>query len=156
MTPAPPPPPNQPPSGGETIPVGPPGDVKAPITPDEFAKNQIQTLLKEFCIAHEELNPEGVQRTYPTVNMQALRNQLNKSQYKSVRCNVGDAIKFDLLDAAGGKAKVEADLTRVYEHTVNKPKTDEQTATMSLSRPSGRGTWQIDSATYRPKPKKDK
>ena len=124
------------------------------ITPEQFAKNQIQTLLKEFCVAHEELSPEGVQRTFPTVNMQALRNQLNKSQYKSVRCSVADPLKFDSLDAAGGKAKIEADLTRVYEHTVDKPKTDEQIATMMLSRPSGRGTWQIDSATYKPKPKK--
>jgi hypothetical protein len=146
--------PSHPPSGGDPPPIGPPGDVKEVVTPEQFAKNQIQTLLKEYCVAHEELNPEGVQRTYPTVNMQALRNQLNKSQYKSVRCSVADPIKFDILDAAGGKAQIEADVTRVYEHTVDKPRTDEQIATMMLSRPSGRGTWQIDSAKYRPKPKK--
>jgi hypothetical protein len=95
-----------------------------------------------------------VQRTFPGINMAALRMQLNKSMYKSVRCTVADPLVFLSLDPGAGTAKIDAELKRVWEHTVTKTETTEQIATMTVSRPSGRGSWQIDTASYRPKPKK--
>jgi len=135
-------------------PLSPPPDkpVEPVITPEQFAKNQIQTLLKEFCAAHDALDPDAVQRLYPTAKMDAWRMQLNKSMYKSVRCTVKDPPEYLSLDTSKGTAKIEAELTRIWEHTVNKPETTVHIATMTLSRPSERARWQIDAATFRLKP----
>ena len=68
--------------------------------------------------------------------MEALKVQLNTSKYRSVQCKFGDPV-FVSLDAAGGKAKMQAPLKRVYEHTIltEKPQTDELMATITLVRP---------------------
>ena len=111
-------------------------------------------MLKEYCAAHEALDPAGVQRLYPKVNMSALQIQLNKSKYRSVQCKFGEP-EFVSLDAAAGSARIQAEVKRIYEHTAAKdePQTDEQIAAMTLSRPSLRSPWFIETVTYRPKPK---
>ena len=83
--------------------------------------------------------------------MEALKVQLNASN--TDRCSASSAIVFVSLDAAGGKAKVQAPLKRVYEHTIltEKPQTDELIATIMFVRPGLRSPWQIDAATYKPK-----
>jgi hypothetical protein len=137
--------------------VPPPADgkpVAPPPTDEEFAKRMIQNVLKEYCAAHEALDPAAVQRLYPKVNMSALLIQLNRSKYKSVQCKFADP-EFLALDPAAGTAKVQAEVKRIYEHTAVKdaPQTDEQIAVMTLSRPSLRSPWFIDAVTYRAKPK---
>ena len=49
--------------------------------------------------------------------MAALRIQLNKSKYKSVQCKFSDP-EFVSLDPAAGIGKVQAEVKRIYEHTV--------------------------------------
>jgi len=128
--------------------------VPVPISDKEFAKGAIKSVLKEYCDAYEALDPAAVQRVYPKVNTDALKIQLNTSKYKSVQCKFGDPV-FVSLDPVAGKATVQAEVKRVYEHTIltQKPQTDELTATMTLFRSALRSPWQIDTATYRPKPK---
>jgi hypothetical protein len=123
-----------------------------PPTDEEFAKGKIQETLKAYCDAEEALDPAAIQRLYPKVNMEALKVQLNASKYRSVQCKFGDPV-FVSLDAPGGKAKVQAPLKRIYEHTIltEKPQTDELIATITLVRPGPRSPWQIDAATYKPK-----
>jgi hypothetical protein len=83
--------------------------------------------------------------------MSALTIQLNTSKYSSVKCTLSDP-KFKSLDAAAGKATLETDVKRIYEHTIQqKPQTSEVTATMTLVRSGLRGAWQIETATYKQK-----
>src|SRR5262249_49357291 len=63
-------PPVAPPSqGGTTVP--PPANaqgadaVKAPISDDDYARNAVKDVLKEYCAAYEALDPDAVQRIYP-------------------------------------------------------------------------------------------
>ena len=129
-----------------------PKQVAPPPTPEEFAKRQIQDLLKDFCDAYEAINPEAVKLVYPKVDMGSLRLQLNRSAYKSVQCKFADPVYLS-LEASAGTAKVQADLKRVYEHTVGSEPPVEQIVTMTVSRPESRSRWYIDAATYKPKPK---
>ena len=129
-----------------------PKQVAPPPTAEEFAKGQIRLLLKDFCAAYEAIDPEAVQRAYPKVDMPSLKRQLNRSAYKSVQCKFADPV-FLSLDALMGTAKVQADLKRVYEHTVGSDPPVEQIVDMTVSRPESRGRWFIDAATYKPKPK---
>jgi len=124
-----------------------------PISPEEFAKGKIQEVLKKYCDANVALDPVAVQRVFPTVNMVALQNQLNKSKYNSVECKFGGP-EFVNLDPEKGTAEVRAELKRVYSHTLEaKPKPDEQITDVTLSRPMERADWQIVAMKFRPKPK---
>ena len=130
---------------------GTPKPVPAPISDEDFAKNKIQEMLKDYCAAEEALDPVAVQKIYPNVNMNALRQQLNTSKYRSVQCKFGDVV-FVSLDPAAGKATVKAPLKRVYEHTIltEKPIANELTATLTLVRTGLRTQWQIEEAKYAP------
>jgi serine/threonine protein kinase len=123
-----------------------------PPTPEEFAKGKIQETLKSYCAAYEAMDPAAVQQIYPKVKMKTLKEELNKSKYRSVRCTFGDVV-FTLIDPEGGKAAVQAALKRVYEFTsvLEKPQTDELDATITLVRLGPRSQWQIEEARYRPK-----
>jgi hypothetical protein len=145
--------PPQPPSRQSVPTTVDPKDKAPPPTPEEFAKGQIQTLLKEFCAAYEAIDPDAVQRLYPKVDMGALKKQLNRSAYKSVQCKI-EKPEFLALDPSAGTAQVQSELTRVYEHVVGSEKPSEQIVTMTLSRPEARGRWVITQATYKPKPPK--
>jgi predicted Ser/Thr protein kinase len=129
--------------------------VAPPPTDEEFAKTKIQELVKDYCAAEEALDPAAVQKLYPKVNMNALIQQLNKSKYRSVQCKFGDLV-FVSLDAAAGKAKVQAPLKRVYEHTIltEKPQISELIANLTLARSGLRDQWQIAEATFAPAPPK--
>ena len=123
-----------------------------PPTPREFAKGQIQALLKDFCAAFEAIDGQAVQRVFPKTDMAVLRRQLNKSAYKSVQCLIADTV-FLSLNPSAGTAKVQADLKRVYVPTLGSERRVEQIVSMTLYRPESRGRWYIDAATYQPKPK---
>ena len=124
-----------------------------PISAEQFAKNQIQQLLKDYCDAYEQLDPVAVQKLFPSVNMDALRIQLNRSKYKSVTCKFGEPTYQD-LQAVDGKAALKVEVKRVYEHTIQeKPDTTELIATMKLVRSGPRNPWVIEKADYVAKPK---
>jgi len=130
------------------------GDVKAPISDEDYAKNVVKDVLKEYCAAYEAIDPDAVQRVFPKVNIANLKLQLNKSAYKSVQCTFAEP-KFDALDPAAGTAKIRVDVKRVFEHTALDPKPDvsEQIGLMTFSRASQRGRWVIETAEFRLKPK---
>src|SRR5262249_30616076 len=132
----------------------PPGEVKVPISDEDYAKNAVKDVLKDYCAAYEALDPEAVQRVYPKVNMAALRLQLNKSAYKSVQCTFAEP-KYDALDAAAGTAKVKVESKRIFERTSlgEKPEVYEYVATINFSRASQRGRWVVENALFAPKPK---
>jgi serine/threonine protein kinase len=136
----------------EIAPPGPQAPVAPPPTDEAFAKGKIQEVLKEYCSALEAIDPAAVQRVQPKIDISSLRNQLNKSRYKSVQCKFGDPT-FDAVDAAAGTAKVHADLKRVYDYTILKPETIEQIADIVLSRSGPRSDWKIDTIGFKPKPK---
>ena len=104
---------------GRSVPdtaVDPETPIAPPATPMEFAKGKIQDVLKKYCDAYEALDPVAVQRVFPDVDMPALQIQLNKSRYKSVQCKFADP-EFLAWIRQTGTAKVQADLTRVFDHT---------------------------------------
>jgi hypothetical protein len=140
--------------GSAPAPVVGVGDKPAPPppTPEEFAKGKIQETLKSYCAAYEAMDPAAVQQIYPKVNMRILKEELNGSKYRSVRCTFGDVV-FTSIDPEGGKAAVQAPVKRVYEHTsvMEKPQIDELDATITLVRLGPRSQWQIEEARYRPK-----
>jgi hypothetical protein len=126
--------------------------VVAPPTAEEFAKGKIQEMLKAYCAAEEALDPSAMQKVYPSVNMNALRVQLNTSKYRSVQCKWGEPVVYASLDAPGGKATIQAPLKRVYEHTIltEKPQISELMATLTLARTATRTQWQIEKAEFKP------
>jgi hypothetical protein len=126
------------------------GEIPAPPSDEQFAKNQLQEVLKAFCAAFEALDPNAIKVLWPKTNMDALQRQLK--QYKSAQCKFGEP-KFLSLDPKIGKAKIEADLKRGYVLAgTSKTETHELIATITLSRPGPRTGWFIDTVDYRPKP----
>jgi serine/threonine protein kinase len=151
-----PPPTPQPPVATQPpgqAPQTPPGEVKPPISDEDYAKNAVKDVLNQYCAAYQALDPDAVQRVYPKAPMAALKLQLNKSRYKSVQCTLKEP-KYDALDAAAGTAKTQVEIKHVFEHTAlgDKPEVREYIATISFSRASQRGKWFIDAAEYRVKP----
>jgi hypothetical protein len=132
-----------------TVDQPPAGPVALPKTAEEFAKDKIQEALKEYCDAQEALDPAAVQHVYPRVNMDALKLQLNKSKYRSMKCKFGDVV-FVSLDPDGGKASIKAPVKHIFEHTIltEKPDIAELNATITLIRQGPRAPWQIESAAY--------
>jgi len=126
--------------------------VPAPQTDEEFAKDRIQEMMKAYCDAHEALNPDAVQKVYPSANMNALKQQLNTSKYRSVQCKFGDPLVYVSLDAAAGKAVIKVPRKLVYEFTIltEKPKVDELMLTMTLFRSGPRTQWLVGDVKYAP------
>jgi hypothetical protein len=151
----PPPPPAARPQGRGPV-VDPTLATAKPVVPppseEEYAKGKIQELLKDYCAAEEALDPNAMQKLYPSVNMNALKVQLNQSKYRSVQCKFGEPLVYQALDAPAGKAKIQVPLKRVYEHTIltEKPQVNELMATLTLVRAATRTQWQIDKAEFKP------
>ena len=126
--------------------------VPVPQTDEEFAKSRIQEMMKAYCDAHEALDPDAVQKVYPTVNRNALNVQLNKSKYRSVQCKFGEPLVYVSLDAAAGKAVIKVPLKQTYEHTIltEKPMVSELMATMTLFRSGPRTQWLVGDIKYAP------
>jgi hypothetical protein len=128
-----------------------PVPVVPPPTDEEFAKVQIQDVLKAFCAGYEALDPKAVKVVQPKADLDALQRQMK--QYKSAECKFAEP-KFPALDPKAGNAKVEAELKRGYVFVGSaKPENYEQIATMTLVRPGPRTPWVIDTVAYKPKPK---
>jgi hypothetical protein len=126
--------------------------VPVPQTDEEFAKSRIQEMMKAYCDAHEALDPDAVQKIYPRVNMNALKQQLNASKYRSVQCKFGDSLTYVSLDATAGKAVIRVPLKQIYEHTIltQKPDVSELMATMTLFRSGLRTQWLVEDIKYAP------
>jgi hypothetical protein len=135
------------------VPALPAASAAAPISVEDYVKRAVKNVLKELCGAYEAMDPDAAQQMFPTINMAALRMQLNKSQYKSVTCTFGEPT-FQAVDSVAGTAKIRVDVKRVFEHSALDPKPDvsEQVASMRFSRAGPRGRWVVESAEYRPKP----
>jgi hypothetical protein len=126
--------------------------VPVPQTDEEFAKSRIQEMMKAYCDAHEALDPDAVQKIYPRVNMNALKQQLNTSKYRSVQCKFGEPLVYVSLDAPGGKAVIKVPLKQTFFHTIltEKPDVSELMATMMLNRSGPRTPWLIEDVKYAP------
>jgi serine/threonine-protein kinase len=126
--------------------------VPAPPTDEEFAKGKIQEMMKAYCDAHEALDPDAVQKIYPRVNMNALKQQLNASKYRSVQCKFGEPLVYVSLDAAAGKSLIKVPLKQTFFHTIltEKPDVSELMATMTLFRSGPRTPWSIEDVKYAP------
>jgi hypothetical protein len=126
--------------------------VPPPQTDEEFAKDRIQEMMKAYCDAHEALDPDAVQKIYPRVNMNGLKQQLNTSKYRSVQCKFGEPLVYASLDAAAGKAVIKVPLKQTFFHTIltEKPDVSELMATMTLSRSGPRTPWLVEDLKYAP------
>jgi protein kinase-like protein/List-Bact-rpt repeat protein len=126
--------------------------VPVPQTDEEFAKGKIQEMMKAYCDAHEALDPDAVQKIYPRVNMNALKQQLNTSKYRSVQCKFGEPLVYVSLDAAAGKAVIKVPLKQTFFHTIltEKPDVSELMATMALNRSGLRTQWLVEEIKYAP------
>jgi hypothetical protein len=126
--------------------------VVAPPTDEEYAKGKIAEMMKNYCDAHEALDPDAVQKIYPRVNMNALKQQLNTSKYRSVQCKFGEPLVYVSLDAPGGKAVIKVPLKQTFFHTIltEKPMVNELMTTMTLSRSGPRTPWLIEDVKYAP------
>ena len=141
------------PRGGPVVdPSQPAKPVPAPPTDEEYAKGKIAEMMKNYCDAHEALDPEAVQKIYPRVNMNGLKVQLNKSKYRSVQCKFGEPLVYVSLDAEAGKAVIKVPLKQVFVHTIltEKPDVSELMATMTLFRSGPRTQWLIEDVKYTP------
>ena len=123
-----------------------------PLSDDDDAKMRVQARLVDFCNAHEAIDPDAVIRMFPKTDVESWHRQLTRSKYKSVQCKFGEP-KFLSVDGAGGKVKVEAELKRVYDHTVTGLMVSEMIATMTFSRANRQSPWFMDEMTVKPKPK---
>lgn len=133
----------------EQVPVA-PQKVDEPQTEEAFAKDRIKEILTAWCQAYEDIDPDAVQRAYPRVDMRTIREQLNRRMYRSVKCSMGD-LKYVAVDAKAGKATLQTEVTRVFEHTVAAKKKDESKVigTFSLGRLGDRSQWFIESAQFK-------
>ena len=129
-----------------------PKQVAPPISEEQFAKDQILEVLDAFCAAYVALQPAAVKAVWPKARHQCASAQMK--QYASAECKFVEP-KINPLDAAGGKAKVEAGLKRGYVFAgTSKPEEHEQIATLMLYRSAPRDPWLIDTVAIKAKPKK--
>lgn len=155
--PAPPPPPPVTQTQTQTqTQVGPPppaGPAKDPITPEQHAKDEIETLVKSYCSANETLKPEAVQKLFPLAPMATYRGQFK--EYKTLKCVITSKPEFQRLDAsATGGAQVLFGMKQVIQmKSGGAPKVYETNVTMVVSRTSFQAPWLIDRLVAEEKPK---
>jgi serine/threonine-protein kinase len=151
------PPPVIPSTGPATVPVvAGPGEVKAPPTPDEYAKAiGIPELLNKYCPAQESRDPLRVQAIYPTADMAGLKRAF--SGYRSVKCEMSEQGKWKYvqLDGAKGIAHVQVEVKQTNEgyRIGGAPEVNETIADFFLTRPTERADWQVAKLAHKPKPK---
>jgi hypothetical protein len=160
---APPPPVDIPVAGGQTTPLVPagltptaplgPGVAPAPppIPADVTAKNNIKKVLKDFCDAYHDFDVKAMRAVFPQFALSA--GELFK-QFKSVECTTTGEPEYVKLDAEAGTATVKVAMKMAYEPkagAAQPPKDFLNPAT--LSRPEPRGSWHIDTMTFKVKEK---
>jgi len=120
-----------------------------PISPEDFAKNEIRKLLKLYCAAYQSLDLDAMRRVFPQLP-NAISEQFR--QFNSVECTVVGEPEFVDLEAEAGIAKIEVGIKMVYDRKVGglRPP-DNLMTTAKLSRPQPRGSWRIDNMMFRVK-----
>jgi hypothetical protein len=108
------------------------------------ARNEIQQLVKNFCVAYETLKPESVQTLFPKVNPIALRDQFR--EYRTLKCTLTSPLKFERLDPGpAGGAEVKFGMKQVAVlRSDGTSKSVETIVTMVVSRTDLRSPWLID------------
>lgn len=148
-----------------TVPVAPPAPPPAasqptsdkpaapPMTAEDHAKAEIQTLVTNYCLALESRDPKRVQKLFPLANMADLRTEF--SEYKSLRCTITSPPAYDRLDATGaGGAQFKFGMKQeIVESTGGAPVVAETIVTMVVSRQDFQHPFHIDSVLHEPKPK---
>jgi serine/threonine protein kinase len=120
-----------------------------PITPEEFAKNEIQRVLKEYCLAYSDMDIVAIRRVYPTAAA-SFKDQFR--QFKSVECTLTGPPEFQRLDPAAGTASLDVGVKMVFDNKIGGSQPPQNTvARVTLSRPEPRGSWHIDSLLHKPK-----
>jgi hypothetical protein len=118
----------------------------------EQAKRSLQQVLDAYCDAYVTLDPDAMQRTYPTVEMARHERQLDSATYTSARCVFGTPT-FTSPDLRAGTAAVFLLSLRVGRVAANGTEDYyEYFTSMNFSRASRRGQWTIVSASYSPVP----
>jgi hypothetical protein len=125
----------------------------APISAEDHAKNEIQQLVTNYCLAYQTLDPKQVRKLFPLAPMADLHQQFG--EYKYLRCTITSPPKYDRLDAsAAGGAQVEFGMKVEHQaRSGGSPEVYETIVTMVVSRPDFQHKWLIDRTQAVPKPK---
>ena len=125
----------------------------APISAEDHAKNEIQQLVSNYCLAYETLDANRVRTLFPLAPMDDLRHQFH--DYKTLRCTISSPPKYDRLDpsAAGGAQLKFGMKQEIQMRSGGAPKVYETIVTMVASRPNFQSPWLIDRIRAEPKPK---
>jgi hypothetical protein len=117
----------------------------------EQAKRSLHKVLDAYCDAYVTLDPDAMQRIYPTVEMARLERQLDSATYMSARC-VFSTPTFTSLDLRAGTANLVVSLSVARVAANGTEDSYEYFTAMNFSRASRRGQWTIASASYSPVP----
>lgn len=129
------------------------GPVAAPISAEDHAKNEIQTLVNNYCLALSSRDPNRVKALFPLAPMADLHAQFD--QYKSLRCTLTSPPAYDRLDAspAGGAQLKFGMKQELQSRSGGAPQTLELIITMVVSRKDFQSKWFIDRIQAESKPK---
>jgi len=144
-------PPPPPPSGGPPVVAG---GTAAPLrAAEEYAKDDITLLVKNYCSAIESRKPALMKKIYPLAPERKLKEQYG--DYDWIKCAPGPLQDFD--PAAAVRNNVEqiqfVMKQKLKAKSGGAPKDAEFDVTMTVSRRNANSDWLIDRADVVPKPK---
>lgn len=145
-----------PPAPAQAAPPPPPtasGPVAAPISAEDHAKNEIQTLVNNYCLALDSRDPNRIKKLFPLAPMADYRAQFD--QYKSIRCTLTSPPKYDRIDAseAGGAQLKFGMKQELGSRSGGAPQVLDLIVTMVTSRKDFQSPWLIDRIHAETKPK---
>ena len=124
---------------------------EAPADLDALAQANIKKTLERWCQANEELSVEKIHEVFPSAKPGPIQRQFEG--LKSLGYSMTGPLRFKMLDAAAGMARVEVDVKQVSEGKNGGTQTQETIVTMDLSRPGPNVSWRIDTLYAKPKKK---
>jgi serine/threonine protein kinase len=132
------------PSGNSTDPLAPPPEapktpLAPPLSPDELAKKDILKLIEEYREAYERFDLKGIQRTFPTAPVAALKSAF--SGYSSLKYALEGSPEIQ-VDASRGIARVKAKFLLTPKVKVGSQPPYKREETFNLERQNG-GVWLI-------------
>jgi hypothetical protein len=147
------PPPPAPAPAAQPPPPTASGPVAAPITAEDHAKNEIQTLVNNYCLALSSRDANRVRTLFPLAPMSDLHQEFD--EYKSLRCTLTAPIAYDRLDAsAAGGAQLKFGMKQeLRARSGGAPEVHELIITMVVSRKDFQSKWLIDRIQAEAKPK---